>query len=325
MRRRRSKSQHVEKVAAVSSGRFPMTALVQTLAVAEYLSFHRAAQALGTSQSSVSARVKSLEEEIGILLFQRNTRGVRLTEAGRRFVDQVGSALETLDRAIKTAGMVARGEHGALRIGIHGFAAGGFLNQLLDRFHSLHAGVTLHLTEGTARDAQFMVREDRLDVAFMACTHKVPDLNSRPVWRDRLMVAMPETHPLAKRQRILWQDLAAETFLVRESGTGPQVHDLIVLRAAEKWPVPAIRRFDVGRDSLLTMIAAGQGVSLFVAENLTLVPPGIVIREIADETETVTFSAIWSPSNQSQTLRNLLDLAGKMERDSRQPSSGSHG
>ncbi|HEY0124959.1 MAG TPA: LysR family transcriptional regulator [Rhizobium sp.] len=315
----------MEKVAAVYSGRFPMTAPVQTLAVAEYLSFHRAAQALGTSQSSVSARVKSLEEEIGILLFQRNTCGVRLTEAGRRFVDQVGGALETLDCAIKTAGMVARGEHGALRIGVHGFAVGGLLNQLLDRFHSLHAGVTLHLTEGTARDAQFMVREDRLDVAFMACTHKIPDLNSRPVWRDRLMVAMPETHPLAKRQRILWQDLAAETFLVRESGTGPQVHDLIVLRAAEKWPVPAIRRFAVGRDSLLTMIAAGQGVPLFVAENLTLVPPGIVIREIADETETVTFSAIWSPSNQSQTLRNLLDLAGKMERDSRQLSDGSHG
>lgn len=58
-----------------------MTALVQTLAVAEYLSFHRAARALGTSQSSVSARVKALEEELGVLLFQRNTRGVRLTEA----------------------------------------------------------------------------------------------------------------------------------------------------------------------------------------------------------------------------------------------------
>jgi len=63
-----------------------MAALVQTLAVAECLSFHRAALALGTSQSSVSARIKVLGEDLGITLFDRNTRGVRLTEAGRLFL-----------------------------------------------------------------------------------------------------------------------------------------------------------------------------------------------------------------------------------------------
>lgn len=61
------------------SGRIPMAALIQTLAVAEYLNFHHAAKALGISQSSVSARIRALEEELGILLFERNTRGVRLT------------------------------------------------------------------------------------------------------------------------------------------------------------------------------------------------------------------------------------------------------
>lgn len=67
--------------------RIPLTSLIQTLAVAEYLSFYRATQALGTSQSSVTARIRALEEELGILLFERNTRGVRLTEAGRLFVE----------------------------------------------------------------------------------------------------------------------------------------------------------------------------------------------------------------------------------------------
>jgi DNA-binding transcriptional LysR family regulator len=102
---------------------------------------------------------------------------------------------------------------------------------------------------------------------------------------------------------------------VREGGTGPQVHDLMVLRAAGKWPVPAIMRFAVGRDSLLAMIAAGQDISLFVAENLALVPPGIVFRKIEDEPEAIPFSVVWSPRNQSQTVRNLLGLAGRMGRD----------
>ena len=73
----------------LSLGRIPLASLIQTLAVAEHLSFYRAAQALGTSQSNVSARIKALEQDLGILLFERNTRGVRLTEAGRLFVERV--------------------------------------------------------------------------------------------------------------------------------------------------------------------------------------------------------------------------------------------
>jgi len=291
-----------------------MTALVQTLAVAEHLSFHRAARALGTSQSSVSARVKALEEELGVLLFQRNTRGVRLTEAGRSFIAQVGGALETLDRAVKTAGMVARGERHALRIGVHGVVPGGFLDRLLHRFRRLHPGIDLHMTESTARTAQLMVREDTLDVAFMACTHEIPDLHSPVIWRDRLVIAMPEKCSLARHDRITWRDLTEETFLVRKGGTGPQVHDLIVVRAAGKWPVPSIRRSDVGRDSLLSMIAAGDGVSLFVAENLTFMPPGVVYREIDDEPDGVAFSAIWSPQGRNPVLGKLLSLATEMSR-----------
>ncbi|WP_395698739.1 LysR family transcriptional regulator substrate-binding protein [Methylocella sp.] len=87
--------------------------------------------------------------------------------------------------------MQARGEEGNLRIGVHAITAGSFLDRLLEQFHDKNPGVRLHISEGTARDAQFMVREGQLDVAFMACTHEIPDLNSRAIWRDRLMVAPP--------------------------------------------------------------------------------------------------------------------------------------
>lgn len=195
--------------------RIPMVALIQTLAVAEYLSFHRAAKALGTSQSSVSLRIRALEEDLGVVLFNRNTRGVRLTEAGRRFVDQVDSAMGILDDAIKTAGMRARGEEGELRIGVHALFSGCFLDRLLKRFHGEYPNVKLQVAEGTARETQIMVREDNLDVAFMACTHVIPDLNSRVIWRDRLMVAVVTTHPFAASENVEWHDLAGETFLVR--------------------------------------------------------------------------------------------------------------
>ncbi len=291
-----------------------MVALIQTLAVAEYLSFHRAALALGTSQSSVSARIKALEADLGVILFDRNTRGVRLTVAGRRFVGHVDEAMGILDHAIKTAGMQARGEEGELRIGIHALTPGCFLDRLLERFHGKHPNVRLHVTEGTARDAQIMVREGRLDVAFMACTHEIPDLNSRAIWHDRLMVALPARHPLAVRQDVEWRQLSTETFLVRHGGTGPQVHDLIVARSAGKWPVPTILRHAVGHDALLSMIAAGHGISLFVEEATASVTANVTCLPIIDEPETIPFSAVWSPRNRDPALMNLLNLASKISR-----------
>ncbi|RJT21638.1 LysR family transcriptional regulator [Chakrabartia godavariana] len=286
-----------------------MVSLVQTLAVAEYLSFHRAALALGTSQSSVSTRIKALEQDLGIILFDRNTRGVRLTEAGRHFVDQVQDALAILDRAIKTAGMKAHGEEGELRIGVHALMADCFLDRLLERFRSKHPNIRVHITEGTARDAQFMVREGRLDVAFMVGAHEIPDLNSRIIWRDRLMVAVPARHPLTMLPDVEWRQLEEETFLVRHGGTGPQVHDLIVARAAGRWLTPVIQRFDVGRSALLSMIAAGHGISLFAEDSTAASTANVVFMPIRDEPETVPFSAVWSPSNRNPALLSLLALA----------------
>lgn len=92
--------------------RIPLLSLIQTLAVAEYLNFRHAANALGVAQSSVSARVKALEEDLGILLFERRARGVRLTEAGRHFVERIAAGVDQLDHAVKTAGMAATGEWG---------------------------------------------------------------------------------------------------------------------------------------------------------------------------------------------------------------------
>ncbi len=311
--RRRAIKINADEPSPLLRGRIPMVSLIQTLAVAEYLSFHRAARVLSTSQSSVSQRIRALEKDLGVLLFDRNTRGVRLTDAGRRFVDQVDDAMAILDRAIKTAGMQARGEEGNLRIGVHALTPGCILDRLFQHFHTEHPGIHLDITECTAREAQIMVREGRLDLAFMACTHEIPDLNSRVIWKDRLMAALPAGHPLAALPGVEWRQLAQEKFLVRHGGTGPQVLDLIVLCSAGKWPTPAIRRVDVGRSALLSMIAAGYGISLFVEEGAAANMANVAFLPIRDEPETIAFSAIWSPGNRDPALVKLLALATEAE------------
>ena len=291
-----------------------MMTLVHTLAVAEYLNFRHAANALGVAQSSVSARVKALEEDLGILLFERRARGVRLTEAGRHFVERIAAGVDQLDHAVKTAGMAATGEWGRLRIGVHALIPRSFLADLIGQYRENHPGIEVEITEGTARDAVMQLRADRLDVAFVAGTPELPDCHCRPIWTEPLVAVLPDRHRLAGQSATTWTDLVGETFLVRYGGTGPQVHDYIVLRLAGRWPAPSILRFDVERGTLLSMVGQGFGITIVGAATSLLQTSGVVFVPFADEPEPVPFSAVWSPFNRSAALRNLLTLANDMGR-----------
>ncbi|RVG68760.1 LysR family transcriptional regulator [Sinorhizobium meliloti] len=294
--------------------RIPLASLIQTLAVAEHLNFRHAAKTLGVSQSCVSARIRALEVELGILLFDRTTRGVRLTEAGRLFVERVATGIDQLDHAVKTAGMAAIGEYGRLRIGVHGLIAGSFLDNLLAEYRRAHPSIVVGMIEATARDAVIQIRAGRIDVAFLVGTFDLPDCHSRAIWTEPLVAAMPADHRLAGQTSVTWADLASEQFLVRHGGTGPQVHDHILMRLAGRWRQPAIQRFDVERGTLLTIVAQGLGITLLGAASGLFPTAGVVSLPIIDEPEPVVFSAVWSPHNRSAALQNLFSLAGDLSR-----------
>jgi DNA-binding transcriptional LysR family regulator len=291
-----------------------LASLTQVLAVAEHLNFRHAAATLGVSQSSISTRIKRLEDELGIQLFERHARGVRLTEAGRQFVDRIAVGIDQIDHAIRTAGMTTNGDHGRLRVCVPAVIPGSFLAELLGAFRQRHPRVVLEMTEGTARDSIMWLRRRRFDLAIIARAPLIPDCHTKPLWHERLLAALPSTHSLAGRRGLLWTELAGETFIVRRAGTGPQAHDLIIARLIEHGPSVSILRFDVERATLLSMIAQGYGVSIAGESTSLMHAPGVTFLPILDEAEPVSFSAIWSPHNRNPLLRNLLALAAQMAR-----------
>lgn len=297
--------------------RIPLASLIQTLAVAEYLNFRHAANALGVSQSSVSTRIKALEEDLGVVLFERRHRGVRLTDAGRNFTTEVAAGIGHLDLAIKTAGAVMNGAVGRLSIGLLSSIGSGFLADLRRRHREERPEIELAIFEGRTDEIIRQVREAKLDIAFVVGAVDVPDCHSRQLWSEALMAVLSQGHPLACMKRLTWRDLAAETFLVRQSGAGPQVQDHIVRRLVEREKSPRIRRCDVGRDTLMHMVADGEGITL-TSEAASHVPfPGVLFRPIADEPDRARFSAVWSPHNRDPALRNLLDLATEISKSAR--------
>jgi len=296
-------------VSGHASGGMSLSSLIQALAVAEHLNFRHAANALGVTQSSVSARIKALEEELGVLLFERNTRGVRLTDTGCRFVKEITAAVDQLNNAVKNASMAAKGECGRLCVGIQGLIPGSFLDGLLARYRVKHPAISLEMVEGSTREVMHQLRARQVDVAFLIGMFELPDCHSRQIWTEQLLIAMPEGHRLARRSEVTWDELAEEVFLVRHGGTGQHDHDHIALRLSGRWPPPTIQRFEVERSTLMSMIAQGFGVSLLGAASTLCPIGGVVFLPFSDEPEPVGFSAVWSPHNRNPALRELLDLA----------------
>jgi DNA-binding transcriptional LysR family regulator len=290
-------------------GRISLVALVQALAVADHLDFRWAAEALGTNLSTVSQRIKVLEGNLGVSLFERHPRGVRLTPAGRSFLDEIAQGLEHLDYAVKSAGMTVRGEQGHLGIGLYSPIAEGFLADLLKDYRTSHPGVGIEMAEGRAHGLIRQVREERLDIAFVLGAPKIADCQCRPLWTETLVVALPAQHPLAEAEIVRWTDLATETFIVRNGGIGPQLHDHIVARLAERALRPTVRHFDVGRDTMMSLVAQGYGLALTTGLEPKSSFPNVAVCRIADEPEPLVFSAVWLPFNRSGTLRDILDLA----------------
>lgn len=286
-----------------------LKSLSQSLVVYEYGNLTHAARALGVSQSSVSQRLRELERGLGIKLFERQHRGMYVTPAGRHFFENVRPGLDRLDYAVKSAGMIARGEAGALRVGLFSSMASGFMPTLLDAYRQTHPDIELLLTEADPRDLVHRVREQTLDIVFISGIPDIEDCHTRHFWSERLLVVIPDAHPLNERERIVWADLANDTFILNDSEPAIELHDHITRRLSGTGKHPKVRRHEVERDTLLNMVARGLGISLIGDASTGLGVRGIKYRPIADEPDPVPFSAVWHPFNRNQALQNLLKLA----------------
>lgn len=291
--------------------RIPLAALIHAVAVGEHLNFYHAAAALGVSQSSVSGRIRALEETLGVRLFDRSTRGVRVTEAGRFFLTHVADGIDQLDYAVKAAGMIGSGDLGRIRIGVPTTIAAGFLADLLHHYRQQMPGVDVELFDGRARDAILQVREGRLDVAFVAAITDVFDCHSRPLWTETLFIAVAESDRRADGNGFCWRDFADDLFLVRHDGTGPQAHEHIARQFGERGLQAKVQRCDVDRCMLLSMVAADYGVTLVSEATTRIAVPGVAFIPLLDEAEPIRFGAIWSPHNSAKATRSLLDIALK--------------
>lgn len=301
---------------------FDIRRLRYVLAAAEHLSFRGAAEALGLERSSVSRGVRDFEDDLGVALFERGAFGVRLTAAGARFLHQMIPAIEQIEAAVRTAGAIGRVEIGAVRVGVITSLAGGFLRDLIVEYAKRHPKVTLLVHDGGRRQHVAAIRARQLDIAFVTGDGEIADCETAGLWRERVHVALPVDHSLAARDRLDWPELRGEHFIVSRFEPGPEVHDYIVRRLADYSTHPKVEHKPCNQDTLMSLAAIGQGITLVSAAWAEVMVPGLALRPLTAPEDVVPFSAVWSPDNDNPALRRFISLAHML---SGRPRNGSRG
>ena len=280
------------------------------VAVGEEEHFGRAAERLHIVQPALTRQVRQLEDELGCALFERLKWGVRLTEAGKSFLEEARRLLSDLGRGVDRTRLVAQGKVGRLRVGFSETAAhGGTLPSILRRFRASWPGVQLELFPGTSISANEQLRSGEVDVALVYFPPTNPrELGSHTISIERMLLALPRAHPLATRKRLRLRDLGDEPFVWFPRTANRQVHDR-VLSACHTAGITLKIVQEVNSDTtMLSLVAGGIGLSFVIGSAKRTIPKGVVLRDVADLRVTAQLFATWRKDNNAPALQAFVEM-----------------
>ncbi|MFI9029843.1 LysR family transcriptional regulator [Streptomyces sp. NPDC053560] len=284
--------------------------LTAFVAVAEELHFGRAAKRLQMAQPPLSQQIRQLEKELGVQLFERNTRSVRLTSAGQSFLDPVRTVLADLDTATRAAKAAGRGEYGRVTIGFAGASTHETLPLLTRAVRAAHPALELVMKGQTyANVALAGVADGSLDLGFVRLPVTQAGVTTRVIDEEELVCALPSDHPLARRRRIPIAALADEPFVSFPANAGSTVRDATVRACEDAGFNPRVVQEAPDSYTILALVAAGVGVTLTVTSCQHIQQTGLVYRPLAGPPIRLQAALAWRPDNPSAALRTVLAVA----------------
>lgn len=232
------------------------------LAVAETLHFGRAAAALGIAQPPLSQQIRKLELQLGVELFERDRRGVRLSEKGRRFLPEARAAVERVESVYATA-RAESGEHvGRLEIGIIGTATYGSVLDTVATYRAAFPLVELNVHVWVNPEQREALRSRRLDAGFLRPFSGDHALEQFEVERHSFVAVLPSEHPLAQQNDVDPAQLAEEPFVLFPRSRACEMHDAIVNICTHAGFSPRVVALGDEMNVVIALVAAGMGVSI---------------------------------------------------------------
>lgn len=276
------------------------------IALAQELHFGRAAAAVHLTQPPLSKQIKDLENEIGILLFERNNRNVKITDPGKIFLEAARRVFDLLDDAAKTARRAQRGEVGSLAVGYITAAAYSLLPNVLRDFRKSHADLGLQLREMTTPAQCEALSKGSIDVGIMRPGPSLGVFKSEVILREPFVVAVPEEHKLARARQVDIRSLAQEPFIMLPPSPGGGLPRQILDLCHDAKFEPNVVQIASQTLSIIGLVAAGTGVAIVPLSVKRMSIANVVyrpLRGVKGHAETVI---VWRKDGETPLVAQFL-------------------
>lgn len=289
--------------------------LRQFVAVAEAGSFSLAAERLCMAQPPLSVAIRKLEDEMGISLFERTGRGVRLTPEGEV---ALAGANRCLKEAAGLASFAQSAQHdasGLLNIACIGSAVFGLLPNILKVFASRYPGIKLTLREYTNHETLIAVENGSIDVGFVRVPIARPvNVQFQQVEQDRFCAALPNDHPLCNRPTLSLRDLATETWIGYVPSRAGGLQGALMLTLLHAGITPRITQEAVQVQTAIGLVEGGLGVALVPSVHAATASPRVTFRPIRDlpAEPIIGIALAYAPASESASTRRFREVVQEL-------------
>ena len=288
-------------------------------AIAEELSFSKAARRLNVVQPALSRAVKELEADLGTLLFFRTRRSVELTPAGKVMLAETALLFERLAHSVRRVRRAAEGQEGELRLGYIGPPTQHFLAPLLAEYAKRCPQVSVQLEERTPERVWEMVAKGRLDVGLPrpVLSHSDGRLQTFLLRNERLCVALPRSHAWSRRKSIPWRELAGEPLIVLARREGAGLHDEILAGCRTAGFTPRLAHTPSVIGTVLRYVEAGGGLGL-IPETVGEMEKSARWQQIPLTPHlTVPLVMVWQTDSREPSITLFCELVREWQRKKR--------
>ncbi len=275
------------------------------VAVAEEQNVTRAAARLHLSQPPLSRQIRDLEHELGLDLFEHSAKAVRLTEAGKVFLEEARAVLRRAEEAVQLARAVANGQSGEIHIGYAPSLTVELLPQVLRHFQEGNPGVRLQLHDLSTQDMLRGLRDEKLHVALLVQVSAkiLTDLVFEELRRYAVCVAMHPAHPLARARKVGLEQISRERLIAFTLADYPEHHAWIAdLFASVNRPPPIAEEHD-SATSLIASVEAGRGIALVSESFQCFTGPRVKIRPVQPAPAPLVVGVAWRKEANSTTAK----------------------
>lgn len=278
------------------------------LMLAHELHFKRAADKLFIVQPALTKQIQDLEAELGVILFDRNKRNVKLSVAGEFFRNEISKVFDSLEKAKNEVKQVELGQKGEVKIGYVGSCIHTFLPDLLAKLHNIFPEIHTYLSEMTSASQLLAIQKGDLDIAFLRNPPPNKRFQQQLVFQENFALVLPQNHFLNESNFESMAQVANEKFILPTKSDGEIYHNIQWSICEDAGFLPDISHETVHGYTTLKLVENNLGVSLIPISFGSVSKANVRFIELKNIPQKAEITALWNPQNPNPSLKRFLEM-----------------